>query len=55
MIVHGLQVSEDPREANKSFPWEGKLWRTSKVDIAQGVCDKSSTTEYLWVALAFGL
>jgi hypothetical protein len=45
MIVPGLEVSADPKETNRAFLYEGPLWRTSKVDIAQGVCDKSSTTE----------
>jgi hypothetical protein len=45
MIVPGLQVLVEPKVANRAFLWEGQLWRTSKVDISQGVCDKSSTTD----------
>jgi hypothetical protein len=45
MIIPRLQVSADPKVDNRAFLYEGKLWRTSKVDIVQGVCDKSSTTE----------
>jgi hypothetical protein len=34
MIVPELQVSAYPKASKKFFLWEGKLWRTSKEDIA---------------------
>jgi len=55
MISPNLAGSETPKEENNAFLYEGKLWRTSREDIAQGVCAISSTTEQFWATLAFGL
>jgi hypothetical protein len=42
IIIPKLLGSNNPKEDNIDFLYEGKLWRTSRADIAQGVCTKSS-------------
>jgi hypothetical protein len=42
MIIPELLVFFTPKVQNKSFLHEGKLWSTSRVEIAQGVCARSS-------------
>jgi hypothetical protein len=38
IIIPELVVSTVPKAYKNDFLYEGKLWRTSKEDIAQGVC-----------------
>jgi hypothetical protein len=45
MISFRLQVFVTPKADNRYFLCEGKLWRTSKEDITQGVYSKYSTME----------
>jgi hypothetical protein len=44
-IIPDLLVSTTPKEDNNAFLCEGKIWRTYRVDIAQGVCVRSSMME----------
>jgi hypothetical protein len=45
MMENELENSEAPKVDNNAFCYDGKLWRTSNADIAQGIWAKYSTIE----------
>jgi hypothetical protein len=45
MMENELEDSEAPKVDNNAFHCDGKLWRTSSVDIAHGIWAKYSTIE----------
>lgn len=44
--------SMEPKVDNRTFRWDGNVWRTSSVDMAVGDCTKSSIMLYVWATLA---
>lgn len=55
MIRRVSNGSNNPKVERNIFLWDGKVWRTSKIDMTVGYSSKSSTSFYKCVSIAWGL